>query len=253
MARIPIAGFVVCPAMGFLKQLFFFAAERSYRFVWFANLSRFCWSSWRFLKSREQSRTISSVQGRLGAGPADTYSNDHGLNFFARLILENRYAFVIELGSYTADRSIRLSKLFPQTKFYALDITDDFSSERILDGITIGPNNLQNIAAIAARHRSMAGLVCAHGTLCCYPFADLGAVVPQDGRPRSRCCFLRTKHLDDRTIQAALLPKNEGFVLPSLYFIAGCGRLRSARRRWPAGARLLGPLRRGAYLHLRPL
>jgi hypothetical protein len=162
--------------MGFLKQLFFFAAERSYRFVWGANLSRFCWSSWRFLKSRRRMEAYPSVRGRLGAGAADTYSNDHGLNFFTRLILEKRYVFVIELGSFTADRSIKLSKLFPQTKFYALDITDDFSSERMLDGVTLGPNNLQNIAAIAARHPSTRGLICAHGTLAYYAQQDLAAL-----------------------------------------------------------------------------
>jgi len=152
MARIPISGFVVCRPMGLLKQLFFFAAERSYRFVWLCNLWRFSWSSWRFLKSRRRVEAYRIVRGRIGSGRTDTYNNDHGLNFFARLILENRYAFVIELGSYTADRSIKLSKLFPQTKFYALDITDDFSSERILNGVTLGPNNLQNITVIAARH-----------------------------------------------------------------------------------------------------
>lgn len=158
--------------MKVLKSLFFFAAGRSYRFVWFCNICKFCWSSWRFLKSRKRDESYPSIRGRIGAGRADTYNNDHGLNFFVRLILENRYAFVIELGSYTVDRSIRLAKLFRQTKFYALDITEDFSSERILDGVTLGPNNIDNIAAISQRSVGT-GLVCAHGTLCCYPPADL--------------------------------------------------------------------------------
>jgi len=162
--------------MGLLKQLFFFAAERSYRFVWLCNLWRFSWSSWRFLKSRRRVEAYRIVRGRIGSGRTDTYNNDHGLNFFARLILENRYAFVIELGSYTADRSIKLSKLFPQTKFYALILPTISPSERILNGVTLGPNNLQNITVIAARHPSTRALVCAHGTLAYYAQPDLAAL-----------------------------------------------------------------------------
>lgn len=159
-----------------LKRAFLAAANRSYYAVWAAQIARFVSQTIIYLPSRRVALAYPSVADRINSDPAATLLNDHGTNFFTRVILEHHHDFVIELGAFTADRSLRLAKLFPHAKVYALDITRDFASERELNGVTLGPNNLLNIRAIGARHAGQRGLLCAHGTLAYYAVDDLAAL-----------------------------------------------------------------------------
>jgi hypothetical protein len=101
--------------------------------------------------------------------------NDMEANFFIRLIIEHGYDHVIELGAYHLERAAGLARLFPSTKVYGLDITQDFAGERVIDGVTIGPNTLDHIRSIARRHGNR-GLICSRGTLVYYSEDDLRAL-----------------------------------------------------------------------------
>ena len=156
-----------------LRRCFLALGERSYFVVWLVQVIRFVSQTVCYFRTRRGELDYPAVENRIAPDAGATLFNDHGLNFFSRLILENRYAFVIELGAFTAARSIRLAKLFPVVAVYALDVTRDFEIERTEQGITIGPNSLANIAAIACRNSGHRGLVCAHGVLAYYQLSEL--------------------------------------------------------------------------------
>jgi hypothetical protein len=93
--------------------------------------------------------------------------NDLEGNFFIRLVLEQQYSHVIEIGAYHLERAAGIARLFPSVAVYGLDITKDFASEREINGVHIGPNTSQQIRTIAQRHGSR-GLICCRGTLVYY-------------------------------------------------------------------------------------
>jgi hypothetical protein len=159
---------------GLLKRGAFAAGRHTFLVPWALNSFAFLTSAVTKMPSRyrDGGKDYGTSAGNLGSDPAAAWENDLSVNFFARVILEHGYSFVIELGAYTCDRSWRLAKLFPNCKFYALDVTADFTERREMNGVTLGPNTLDEIKAIAARE-GRNGLICSNGTLCYYPEIDL--------------------------------------------------------------------------------
>lgn len=104
--------------------------------------------------------------------PTVSSLNDHEVNFFARLILERKYDFAIELGAYDLARSKKLKALFPALNVFAVDITEDFQDSKIVDGVSTGPYNISQIEAIALQSQGR-GLVCSNGTLTYYGADEL--------------------------------------------------------------------------------
>jgi hypothetical protein len=156
------------------KRLVFAAAQRNVFVAWAMNVVAYNCSAIGYLSSRykDGTKNYTYSENQIGTDPAAADHNDLGLNFFTRLILEHRYDFVIELGSFNLVRSKRLSKLFPNVRIHALDVTKDFSAERTIDGVIVGPNNLDHIRRIVESIDGR-GLLCAHGTLCYYATDDL--------------------------------------------------------------------------------
>lgn len=149
------------------KRMAFALGERNRLVPWAMNLIRFNARAVGWLPSRfsDERRSYTAEAGHIGSMPDATYHNDLSLNFFARVLLEHRYEFVIELGAFSLERSKWLAAHFPSVEVHALDITQDFQNLREIDGVHIGPNSLAHIRKIASGRR---GIVVATGTLCCY-------------------------------------------------------------------------------------
>src|SRR5262249_36016736 len=143
---------------------------------WLVNLAMFNFRAFGWLPSRfhDRRRAYSAESGHIGSQPDATHHNDLSLNFYIPLIVQNRYDFLIELGAFSLDRSRFLASHFPDLRVHALDITQDFQSRRVEDGVHVGPNNLTYIREIAAKNRR--GIVVASGTLSYYSFDDLAAL-----------------------------------------------------------------------------
>lgn len=159
-----------------LKRIYFWIGERSIFAVWLLNLWRFEILAIRKLRSRykDQRLTYSAEANHLGSQPGAADHNDHGLNFYARLLLQYRYDFIIELGAFSLERSRWLAKHLP-VRVHGLDVTADFRERRSIEGVQVGPNNLQQIADIALQGGR--GLVVSHGTLCYYPTPELAKLL----------------------------------------------------------------------------
>ncbi len=113
-----------------------------------------------------------SAVATIEPGDAPSF-NDHELNFFIRLILEQKYDFAIELGAYTLSRSKALSFYFPDVKVYGLDVTLDFAERRVVEGVMVGPYSIGEISTIAEGNKGR-GLICARGTLMYYALGEVG-------------------------------------------------------------------------------
>lgn len=155
-----------------MKRLYFWVGERSIAIVWLLNLLIFNWRTLKKLPTRyrDKRRAYAAESQNIGTQSSAADHNDHGLNFYTRLVVQHRYDFVIELGAYSLERSRWMAKHLP-VRVHALDVTADFRECRIIDGVHMGPNDLQQIARIALQGGR--GLVCSHGTLCYYSTADL--------------------------------------------------------------------------------
>jgi hypothetical protein len=104
----------------FAKSFLFGLGRRSVFVPWLFNFAAHSARSINFLRRRYEKWdwTYQSIEIGLDSNPNSAYYNDVPLNFFSRLVLENRYDFVIEVGAYTGDRSMRLSRLFPGLRVY---------------------------------------------------------------------------------------------------------------------------------------
>ena len=153
-----------------LKSVAISLAERSLLVPWLANVGAFTILASSVLSNRYQDkpREFSESVGNIGNSRSPL--NDLELNFFARVAIERRPSFIIELGSYTLVRTRTLSELFPDIKVYGLDVTRDYLEPRIVNGVNIGPNTPEMISQIAAQG---SGLICTRGTLCYYSEEEL--------------------------------------------------------------------------------
>jgi hypothetical protein len=157
-----------------MKSLLLRLGSRSIFITWLFNAAALALHAVRLLPGRfAAGQRYTEQADRIGSDPGAAFCNDPGLNFFARLILENGYNRVIELGAYTADRSLRLARLpFPQRpEIFALDITRDYAQRHTRDGVTIAPNTFDMVEELLSSPGR--GLLCSHGTLCCYAQGDL--------------------------------------------------------------------------------
>jgi hypothetical protein len=139
--------------------------QRSTFTIWLMNVSYFVYGAIRSLPSRYQDGNRAySKQSTAVANPNSVPYNDLALNFFLRVAREDDYSFIVELGSFSTERTVHLKKLIPDKIIYAPDIGPDFAVERQLGDITLAPNNLATIKTISARHGGR-GLFCACHTL----------------------------------------------------------------------------------------
>src|SRR5262245_11580883 len=152
-----------------IKTAAYRAGHHSILATWLLNVGSYvCRTAARLPTKYSDRRTAyGEASNQIGSNPSAAYHNDPALNFFARLVLERRFDFVVELGAYSLDRSRRLKKLFPKLQCFALDVTRDYAVQREIDGVTVMPNTLDNIRTIA-RTASGRGLICTQGTLCYY-------------------------------------------------------------------------------------
>jgi hypothetical protein len=160
-----------------VKGLIFALGRHSILLVWLLNFVYYLrWTLW-FLPKRYRKWNFryEDASGALGVSPTMQNSNEQSTNFFARLILQSKYAYAIELGSYSADRSIALARLFPAVKIYALDITRDFLEERVFQGVTLAPSSLSKIGSIA-KSETGRGLLFANHVYTCVPYEDVLAI-----------------------------------------------------------------------------
>lgn len=154
------------------KRAVFYCCERSIVAPWMVNSLWHAAGYVGSLRDRYSDRRhdYTAQAGLIGSGSATAFS-DHQANFFARLLLQGRYAFVVELGALDLARGTTLAALFPSIKVYGLDVTQDFAQPRRVGSICIGPNNRTQIADIARANAGPdkgRGLLCARGTLCYY-------------------------------------------------------------------------------------
>lgn len=156
-----------------LKNFIYLRCERGLFLPWALNAGFHC------------IQIASSVKERFSVPRFDTSGwhnptvssfNDHEVNFFARLLLERKYDFVIEIGAYDLARSKKLKALFPSLNIFALDITPDFKEPKIIDGISIAPYNIAQIKTIASSHERH-GLMCSSGTLTFFESHELRSIL----------------------------------------------------------------------------
>lgn len=206
-----------------LKSAVFSVGQRSVVLPWLANLAAFNVAATAYLPSRfrDGARDYGAQAGLIGSQPTAADHNDHGLNFFSRVILEHRYDFVIELGALTLDRARALARLFPQTRIFALDITRDFTDTRTLDGVTVGPNTLTHIREIALGCRR--GLIVAHGTLCCYPPDDLAALFATAHELRLDLAFSEPNTIGEESLTCSLKRTQMSWYHPYLHMLRAAG------------------------------
>jgi hypothetical protein len=161
-----------------IKTTAFRAGRGSILVPWLMNVGAYLVATVAKLPTKYSDRAVAygEASGRIGSDPGAAYHNDIALNFFARLVMEKRFDFVIELGAYSLDRSLRLKKLFPELKVFALDVTKDFAGGKEIEGVVLLPNTLDNIRAIA-QSNSGRGLICSHGTLCYYATDALAELI----------------------------------------------------------------------------
>jgi hypothetical protein len=151
-----------------LKRTALALGERSIIFPWLFNVASVVAGFLRSLpdRYRDRQQDYTAESGLIGSGAANAYA-DHETNFVAWLLGEGRHAYVIELGALTLVRGRALSTRFPAIKFNCLDVTTDFSDERDVGTVTVGPNNRMQIEKIMRANKSR-GLIFARGTLCYY-------------------------------------------------------------------------------------
>ena len=164
------------------KRVLFSIGQRSIFIPWLFNYARFAIGGIRWLLPKFSDEGVCypamSAIGDRRYGAIDAV-NDAALNFYFRVAMSGDYTHIMELGALSAIRILelhRLTKTFrSMTKIYALDVTKDYAIERDIGGVIAAPNNLAMLRDISSRHLGK-GLICATGTLCCYPqqkLADL--------------------------------------------------------------------------------
>lgn len=162
-----------------LKNAALGVAERSLVVPWLVNLAAFTGLAVSVLPDRYRDRPqeFRVIAGQIN-GDTKALTNDLELNFFVRAALEHRPTFIAELGAYALIRARNLARLFPGVPVYGLDITEDYANERVVDGVTIGPNSRDMIQKIASANPGH-GLFCTRGTLCYYAEPDLRELFQQ--------------------------------------------------------------------------
>lgn len=201
---------------GHLKSAVYAAGARTFLVPWAVNLISFNASALRYLPTRRSdgTRNYTAEASQIGTQPDAAYHNDMALNFFARLIVKYRYDFVIELGSYTLDRAWELATTFPETVIHALDITEDFATERVDRGVNVGPNNLHQISNIAMHGGR--GLVCATGTLCCYLPKELESLLTMIAKLKLDLAFSEPNTIGEESLDRSLKRTGKSYYHPYL-------------------------------------
>jgi hypothetical protein len=175
---------------------------------------------------KDRSLEYASAEGIVGTLPRHANVNDTALNFFARAILEHNYDFVIEIGAYSLDRTKKLASLFPNKKFFALDIGPDYITKQVIGNVTLLPNDLATISSLAKKYDGR-GLICSHGTLSYYCPAlaedlisvgaqsglDIALVEPNAIGENSRACSMQRSRKSWYHPYLLLLRSN-GYVMP---------------------------------------
>ena len=65
--------------------------------------------------------------------------NDDIINFIIRVILENKYERIVEIGAYDLKRSFHYKKLFPEIEVIGLDKISGFNAWGVKNGVESGP------------------------------------------------------------------------------------------------------------------
>lgn len=95
--------------------------------------------------------------------------SDDRTNFITRVLLEEKYERIVEIGAYNLQRSYHYKRLFPEIEVVALDKISGFEAAEERDGIKTG---LFDIGWFK-NHKGPKTLVISCGTLCYFKPNDL--------------------------------------------------------------------------------
>lgn len=158
---------------------------------------------------RRKKHDYAFQHGKIGTQPGNGALNDLPLSYFTHALLSNKYSFIIEIGAYTADRTLALKANFPHVDVIAMDVTADYAKISNTRGIELRPFSLDEIEKVA-RSKEGHGAIFSHGTICYMSQPEVCALFAQAYRLGLDIALVEPNTVGEGTITRSLPRARDG-------------------------------------------